>query len=101
MCSKRLGDAADAKEAAVGVEGLMDWERTAAVGAAVSGSHLQRKRHAKTASCPSPIASLHSCIVSPVSPVRACLFRALGFPSLPHAGRLSLPNSLPHWLRID
>ena len=100
MCSKRLGDAADAKEAAVGVEGLMDWERTAAVGAAVSGSHLQRKRHAKTVSCPSPIASLHSCIVSRVSPVRACLFRALGFPSLPHAGRLSLPNSLPHWLRI-
>ena len=74
--AERLVDAADGKEAAVGVEGLMDWERTAAVGAAVSGSHLQRKRHAKTASCPSPIASLHSCIVSPV---RACLFRALGF----------------------
>ena len=52
MCSKRLGDAADATVAAVGVEGLMDWERTAAVGAAVSGSHMQRNRHAKTASCP-------------------------------------------------
>ena len=74
--AERLVDAADGKEAAVGDEGLMDWERTAAVGAAVSGIHMQRKRHAKTASCPSPIASLHSCIVSPV---RACLFRALGF----------------------
>ena len=71
--AERLVDAADGKEAAVGDEGLMDWERTAAVGAAVSGIHMQRKRHAKTASCPSPIASLHSCIVSPVSPVRACL----------------------------
>ena len=67
---QRLGDAADATVAAVGVEGLMDWERTAAVGVAVSGSHLQRNRHAINCSLPFTNRSFHSCIVLPV---RACL----------------------------
>ena len=90
---QRLGDAADATVAAVGVEGLMDWERTAAVGAAVSGIHMQRKRHAKN--CFLPFPNRQPSFLHCLSPVRTCLFRALGFPSLPHAGRLSLPNSLP------
>jgi hypothetical protein len=70
--SGRLWDTADAKVAE------MDWEMTAAVGAEMSGIHMQRKRHAKN--CFLPFPNRQPSFLQ-LSSVCASFFRVLGFPS--------------------